>query len=110
MKKTLTLCMFLVCAQASFAQINSSRVAISSGMPSRLSMNVTVARQQRSMQADSTAHNPLYEGAGSPGQNPMFENRFQPANPDPGPMLKRKDSMPAEKPYNGLRDVVKTQV
>ncbi|SDD83121.1 hypothetical protein [Niabella drilacis] len=111
MKTTLTLCIFLVWAQAGFAQDNNSRIIISSGMPSRISMNVTVPKQQRAASADTT-HNPLYEQGGNSGQNPMFENRIQPAHPDynqikNGQNIKRQ---PAENRYSGLRDVVKTQV
>lgn len=104
--------MFLVWAQAGFAQENSSRIITSSGMPSRISMNVTVPRQQqRAASADST-RNPLYEQGGSSGQNPLFEGISQPAQSGDGQMKNRKKDIkaPSEKPPSGLKDVVKTQV
>ncbi len=102
--------MILAWAQAGFSQVNNSRIITSAGMPARLSMNVTVARQQQATQADSTARNPLYEGAGSSGHNPMFENRLQPAAPGSRPVKNGENPMPAEKRYSSLKDVVRTQV
>ncbi|MGJ7032670.1 hypothetical protein [Niabella hirudinis] len=114
MKTIFTLCLILAGTQIGFAQENSSRIITNSGMPSRISMNVTVSRQQqRTVQTDSTTRNPLYEHSGTSGNNPLFEGITQPAQPggdkpknDKSP-IKRE---PAEKRYNGLRDVVKTQV
>jgi len=110
MKTTLTLYLILVWVYTGSAQDNSSRIIAGSGMPSRISMNVTVPKQQRAAPADTT-HNPLYEQGGNAGENPMFEHRTQPGNPDyqikNGQHIKRA---PAENRYSGLKDVVKTQV
>ncbi|WP_018627717.1 hypothetical protein [Niabella aurantiaca] len=113
MKTKLTLCLILFAAQTGFAQSNNSRIAAGSGMPSRISMNVTVPKQQHRTAAADSTRNPLYEQGGTSGENPLFEGIIQPAQHKGNQPKNRKNPIkraPAEKRHSGLRDVVKTQV
>ncbi len=107
--------MTLVWIHTGFAQDNSTRILTGSGMPSRISMNVTVPKQQQRTAPADTTRNPLFEQGGTSGQNPLFESSHmaQPASsgegqPKNGKQDTKKD--PAGKPSSGLKDIVKTQV
>lgn len=115
MKTALTLYIILVWVHTGFAQDNNSRTITGSGMPSRISMNVTVPKQQQRTAPADTVRNPLYEQSGTSGQNPLFESSYmtQPAQSGDGQMKNKKREEkkdPAAKPSGGLKDVVKTQV